>query len=122
MRMLAAIILIVSCIVNAGPKSDLPLHHKPYIWIKIKKIETKSGGLVNKIYGEVITKEKDIANINSLSKKIIVIQWRPDGKWYLPPQVFYKYGELKREVIYKAVYDGIKKPPKGFIEIIPFGM
>lgn len=93
-----------------------------YVWMKVETIESKSGGLVSLIEGKIINKENEILGVDSLADLIIKIQKRPDGKWYLAKNIFYKPGEISQGMTYKVLYEYTNTAPSGKISISPYGM
>jgi hypothetical protein len=121
-RLLMLLALLIGC--SAPPKlqkSDLLELH--YIWLKITKLDYKSGGVLAEIRGTVISRAADILNVKGIWEgSVLIIQKHPDGNWCLPSNIFYTEGELEMNAVYKVMYEFSDKPPTGDIIITPSGI
>jgi hypothetical protein len=130
MRVLGAGILAAWLILTAGcagtgpgkPATPRRLHTMNYVWVYIDSIAFKSGGMVRQIDGRTIDECDAIARVDSLMETVLTIQLRDDGRWYLPPNVFYRTEELRPKRVYKVMFDYADAPPTGTIVVSPHDM
>jgi len=129
-----AVLLLIACLPHcskhvisghmesaAGSPIDnlFPLN---YAWLRVTSVESRSGGMVRQISGEIVAAESEILGVERLSDGIIAIEKRPDGNWYLPANIYFRDGEIVNNQVYKVVYEFSDVPPSGKIAIRLLGM
>ena len=122
--MLNGILLFLCC---GGPihresVSGQLIHSNDYVWIHIDTVVYKPGGMVQRIKGRVIDMCDEAVSVDSLSETILSIQKRDDGRWRLPPNIYFKTDEIVQNRIYKMLFEYSDTPPAGDIEICPHDM
>lgn len=122
-RNIFAVLFLLSVVLLSNAESEYELIQDNYVWVHVMKVDCGSGNIVKEIRGKVIEKYSEIKKVDKLEKfHVLHIQRHPDGKWFLPANIFYTKNELAENTVYKMVFEFSTEPPNGNLTVYSSGI